>query len=481
MRRGGAVLGGLVGPSQACCSLGAAPAPLPLVSSFPPRRPPFNQACFPLVPPPSSPPRRQRQHPRHRRAAGCVGGGPRWVRQQAVPCAGPHPAGGAPFLQGGSTVERHCGCVGGAGTGWLCCWQAVRNGGEAGRWRRDAWGMGERLGQCPASPGRPAPPPPPPPPTDFYAEQYGVGGHRDSALRMLDVALSAPEEDVKVRGSCAPPPPPPNHPPERDLRCALCIPDCRPVPGRGSSAAAARGVGLAEGSSYVEVLGVRTTSADRLGELLGVGAGAAGVLPARARCGGSCLQAPRCALPPPHPIPPHTPHPRCWWLTTVPPGWAPAATPSAASTGWSQRQTTGTPTCRWDPGVKARAALASPQQTAHERVFVVLPEPLATALAGAAEGTTVHGSGGRGGGVQRCVSPSRPQLAHASPSFASSFAVQEALEMMAAQGLHLPLVLFGHMHSQLKGGWVPPCRACGGGGGRASGEGTPAAQAGPCP
>ncbi|PSC67882.1 metallophosphoesterase [Micractinium conductrix] len=33
---------------------------------------------------------------------------------------------------------------------------------------------------------------------DFYAEQYGVGGHRDSALRMLDVALSAPEEDVKV-------------------------------------------------------------------------------------------------------------------------------------------------------------------------------------------------------------------------------------------------------------------------------------------
>lgn len=33
---------------------------------------------------------------------------------------------------------------------------------------------------------------------EFYEEHYGVGGHTDSALRMLDVALAAPEEDTKV-------------------------------------------------------------------------------------------------------------------------------------------------------------------------------------------------------------------------------------------------------------------------------------------
>lgn len=40
------------------------------------------------------------------------------------------------------------------------------------------------------------------------------------------------------------------------------------------------------------------------------------------------------------------------------------------------------------------------------------------------------------------------------PSFSPS---QEALDMMKAQGLRIPLVLFGHMHSQLKG--APP-RSC---------------------
>ncbi|KAL4434484.1 hypothetical protein ABPG75_000925 [Micractinium tetrahymenae] len=33
---------------------------------------------------------------------------------------------------------------------------------------------------------------------DFYSEHYGIGGHQDSAMRILDVALAAPEEDVKV-------------------------------------------------------------------------------------------------------------------------------------------------------------------------------------------------------------------------------------------------------------------------------------------
>lgn len=35
---------------------------------------------------------------------------------------------------------------------------------------------------------------------EFFEEHYGIGGHQDSALRMLDVALAAPEEDCKVSG-----------------------------------------------------------------------------------------------------------------------------------------------------------------------------------------------------------------------------------------------------------------------------------------
>lgn len=37
------------------------------------------------------------------------------------------------------------------------------------------------------------------PPADFYEEHFGVGGHQDSALRILDVALGAAEGDCKVR------------------------------------------------------------------------------------------------------------------------------------------------------------------------------------------------------------------------------------------------------------------------------------------
>lgn len=33
---------------------------------------------------------------------------------------------------------------------------------------------------------------------DFYAEHYGIAGMQDSAMRILDVALAAPEEDIKV-------------------------------------------------------------------------------------------------------------------------------------------------------------------------------------------------------------------------------------------------------------------------------------------
>ena len=33
---------------------------------------------------------------------------------------------------------------------------------------------------------------------EFYARQFGVGSHADSAMRLLDVALQAPEGDVKV-------------------------------------------------------------------------------------------------------------------------------------------------------------------------------------------------------------------------------------------------------------------------------------------
>ena len=36
------------------------------------------------------------------------------------------------------------------------------------------------------------------PPSDFYEEQYSIGGFQDSAHRILDLALQAPPEDLKV-------------------------------------------------------------------------------------------------------------------------------------------------------------------------------------------------------------------------------------------------------------------------------------------
>lgn len=102
------------------------------------------------------------------------------------------------------------------------CWAAApsaRAGSSGATWQVRAWSLGlvwQAVAHVPAGPSfcsacgaaashhtRPTVPsslPPPPPPADFYAEHYpGVASMQDSAHRILDVALGAPESDCKVR------------------------------------------------------------------------------------------------------------------------------------------------------------------------------------------------------------------------------------------------------------------------------------------
>ena len=148
---------------------------------------------------------------------------------------------------------------------------------------------------------------------DFYDEQYGISGFQDSAHRILDLALQAQPEDLKVGwlpGCLA-------------LGAAQCSAYCTAGGVLGNSAQCRAGLGWQ-------------------GAVQDAGRGCAAMGAARHQSSQLIARHPTS-------IHSHPPAPllcRWWWRTMGPRGWAPAATPSVVSIGLSHPPTLGTQTCR---------------------------------------------------------------------------------------------------------------------------------------